>query len=174
MTIHSYYAICIPVHPGRGLGHDGDHRWGGCGVCGFGETFIRHPGANGWSRGYYGPLRLKWLNNPSGKQQTPCDLGLCKCQPEAKTAAKAWARNSRHPPDHTTGIIASFASTQPFASFSYLRKRNNRFHQGRSFAQCSLTSESVTALLPPRREEGSNCPADALAWRRLRRRCRCL
>ena len=23
LTIHSYYAICIPVHPGRGLGRDG-------------------------------------------------------------------------------------------------------------------------------------------------------
>jgi hypothetical protein len=31
--------------------------------------------------------RLKWLNNPSGKPQTPCDLGLCKCKPKAKTAA---------------------------------------------------------------------------------------
>ena len=72
------------VHLGRGLGHDGDHRWGGCGACGFGETDIKHSGADGWSRGYYGPLRLKWLNNPSGKPQTPCDLGLCKCQPDSK------------------------------------------------------------------------------------------
>jgi hypothetical protein len=31
--------------------------------------------------------RLKWLNNPSGKQQTPCDLGLCKSKLKAKTAA---------------------------------------------------------------------------------------
>ena len=72
------------VHPGRGLGRDGDHGWGGCGACGFGETFIRHPGAAGsvpwilWSK------RLKWLNNPSGKPQTPCDLGLCKRQPDSK------------------------------------------------------------------------------------------
>ena len=35
----------IPVHSGRGLGHDGDQRWGGCGACGSGETFIRFPGA---------------------------------------------------------------------------------------------------------------------------------
>jgi hypothetical protein len=89
LTIHSYYAIYIPVHPGRGLGHDGDHRWGGCGACGFGETDIKHSGADGWSRGYYGPLRLKWLNNPSGKPQTPCDLGLCKCQPDSKNRRKS-------------------------------------------------------------------------------------
>jgi hypothetical protein len=31
--------------------------------------------------------RLKWLNNPGGKLQTPCDPGLCKCKPTAKTAA---------------------------------------------------------------------------------------
>ena len=31
--------------------------------------------------------RLRWLNNPSGKHQTPCDLGLCKNDPQAKTAA---------------------------------------------------------------------------------------
>ena len=33
------------------------------------------------------PERLKWLNNPSGKHWKPCDLGLCKSKPEAKTAA---------------------------------------------------------------------------------------
>ena len=33
------------------------------------------------------PMRLKWLNNPGGKRQTPCDPGLCKNDPEAKTAA---------------------------------------------------------------------------------------
>ena len=31
--------------------------------------------------------RLRWLNNLSGKHQTPYDLGLCKNDPEAKTAA---------------------------------------------------------------------------------------
>ena len=45
-------------------------------------------------------LRLKWLNNPGGKPQTPCDPGLCKIFPEAKTAAKAWAQGLRQPPDH--------------------------------------------------------------------------
>ena len=40
------------------------------------------------------------------------------------------------------------ASTQPFASLSTFRKRHNRFHPGRSFAQRSLTSESLTAPLP--------------------------
>ena len=32
-------------------------------------------------------MRLKWLNNPSGNPQTPCDLGLCKNDPNAKNAA---------------------------------------------------------------------------------------
>ena len=31
--------------------------------------------------------RLRWLNNPSGKHQKPCDLGLCKNEVEAQTAA---------------------------------------------------------------------------------------
>ena len=140
LTLYSYYAMCIPVHPGRGLGHDGDHRWGGCGACGFGETDIKHSGADGWSRGYYGPLRLKWLNNPSGKPQTPCDLGLCKCQPDSKNRRKS--------------VDADFASTagrhdrhscelcvHATLRFSTLRKRHYRFHPGRSRAQRSLTSE---------------------------------
>jgi hypothetical protein len=45
-------------------------------------------------------MRLKWLNNPGGKPQTPCDPGLCKIFPEAKTAAKAWAQGLRQPPDY--------------------------------------------------------------------------
>ena len=52
-------------------------------------------------------LRLKWLNNPGGKPQTPCDPGLCKIFPEAKTAAKAWARASANRRTTTTGISAS-------------------------------------------------------------------
>ena len=32
-------------------------------------------------------MRLKWLNNPGGKLQAPCDPGLCKIFPEAKIAA---------------------------------------------------------------------------------------
>jgi hypothetical protein len=51
-------------------------------------------------------MRLKWLNNPSGKHQTPYDLGLCKFNPEAKIAAKAWTRISRHSRTTTTGILA--------------------------------------------------------------------
>ena len=70
-----------------------------------------------------------------------------------KIATKAWARTSRHPPDHTTGILASFASTQPFASLSTHRKRHNRFHpgrsRGRSFARRSLTSESEFKVPSP-------------------------
>ena len=32
-------------------------------------------------------MRLQWHNNPSGKHQTPYDLGLCQSESEAKTAA---------------------------------------------------------------------------------------
>src|SRR5436190_16366046 len=78
--------------------------------------------------------RLKWLNNPGGKPQTPCDPGLCKIFPEAKTAAKAWAQGLRQPPDHPRpAFLRVFASTQPFAT-RLPRKRHYRFHQGRSFA----------------------------------------
>ncbi len=40
------------------------------------------------------PERLEWLNNPSGKHRKPCDLGLCKSKPEAKTAASSLKRAS--------------------------------------------------------------------------------
>ena len=75
--------------------------------------------------------------------------------PEAEIAAKAWTRTSRHPPDHTTGILASFASTQPFASLSTPRKRQYRFHPGRSYAQRSLTSESHYFVLARLRERAN-------------------
>ena len=55
LTLIFLCASYIPVHPGRGLGHDGDHRWCGCGACGYGETFIMSPGAGGATRGYYDP-----------------------------------------------------------------------------------------------------------------------
>ncbi len=60
------------------------------------ETNAWYSGAGGRALGHYDPMRLKWLNNPSGKPQTPCDLGLCKIFPEAKTAAKAWAQFASH------------------------------------------------------------------------------
>ena len=64
-------------------------------------------------------MRLKWLNNPSGKPQTPCDLGLCKIFPEAKTAAKAWAQGLRQSPDYTTGISASVCVHATLRFFLY-------------------------------------------------------
>ena len=139
--------MCIPVNPGRGLGRDGDHRWGGCGACGSGETFIRHPGAKGKALGHYDPMRLKWLNNPGGKPQTPCDPGLCKIFPEAKTAAKAWAQFASTAGLHDRHFRVGCARAT-LRLLHYPRKRNNRFHQGRSFAQRSLTSESVIAPSP--------------------------
>ncbi len=133
----------VPVHPGRGLGRDGDHRWGGCGACGFGETFIRHPGAGGRALGHYDPMRLKWLNNPSGKPQTPCDLGLCKIFPEAKTAAKAWARAIAPTAGlHDRHFCESLRPRNPSLLSRLPRKRHNRFHPRRSCARCSLKRES--------------------------------
>src|SRR5436190_23190598 len=78
--------------------------------------------------------RLKWLNNPGGKPQTPCDPGLCKIFPEAKTAAKAWAQGLRQPPDYTTGTSARACVHATLRFFHYPRKRHNRFHPRRSRA----------------------------------------
>ena len=48
-----YSANPLPVHPGRGPGHDGDHRWGGCGACGRGGAFALHSGVSGKTRRHY-------------------------------------------------------------------------------------------------------------------------
>ena len=64
-------------------------------------------------------MRLKWLNNPSGKPQTPCDLGLCKIFPEAKTAAKAWAQASANRRTTTIGISASVCVHATLRFFHY-------------------------------------------------------
>ena len=74
----------MSVHPGRGLGRDGDLRWGGCGACGFGETNTFLPGASGKIRGHYDPCAERQLG--SLKKTEP------KCEPEAEIAAKAWAQ----------------------------------------------------------------------------------
>ena len=44
--------------------------------------------------------RLRWLNNLSGKHQTPCDLGLCKNEPEYKIAAFQGQALSQNNPTH--------------------------------------------------------------------------
>ena len=82
------------------------------------------------------PERLKWLNNPSGKLRKPCDLGLCKSEPEAKTAERgrelrATSRNTR--PAFCVGL----APTQPFARRDQelpQGRRHNRRHKRRSYA----------------------------------------
>jgi hypothetical protein len=60
--------------------------------------------------------RLQWLNNLSGKHQTPCDLGLCKNEPEYKIAAfltkSATARFSPAPKS-AGGVSGSLALSQP-------------------------------------------------------------
>jgi hypothetical protein len=79
---------------------------------------------------------------PSGKPQTPCDLGLCNRQPGGKNRRKSVDAGLRVICRTTRpAFLRELASTQPFASL--LRKRNNRLHPGRSRAQRSLTSESL-------------------------------
>jgi hypothetical protein len=52
-----------------------------------GKIAPRSVGSRREDPGTLRPMRLKWLNNPGGKPQIPCDPGLCKNDPEAKTAA---------------------------------------------------------------------------------------
>ena len=74
-------------------------------ACGWGCNAPTIPGSRGLTPWTLRPKRLQWLNNLSGKLTvppasyqgpkgpcgcrtwTPCDLGLCKCKPKAKTAA---------------------------------------------------------------------------------------
>jgi hypothetical protein len=95
-------------------------------------------------------MRLKWLNNPGGKPQTPCDPGLCKIFPEAKTAAKAWAQGLRQPPDYHDRHFCECLRPRNPSLLSHLpRKRHYRFHPRRSYAQRSLTSEYHLKLSSP-------------------------
>ena len=66
------------------------------------------------------PERLKWLNNPSGKLRKPCDLGLCKSKPEAKTAASSlkWASNRRLARKNANGARGCPASSRSTISQS--------------------------------------------------------
>ena len=47
------------------------------------------PGSPGLDPWILRSTRLRWLNNPSGKPQTPCDLGLCKIFPRGKNRRKS-------------------------------------------------------------------------------------
>ena len=57
-----------------------------------GQTAPRSIGSLGQDPGTLRSPRLGWLNNLSGKLWTPCDLRLCKNDPEAKTAASLYLR----------------------------------------------------------------------------------
>ena len=98
------------------------------------------PGSFGLAPWALRPERLQWLNNPSGKHRHRAIWGSASAKPEAKIDHKSVGAIISPPkPDHTTGILRVFASTQPFAFFPPARKRHNRFHprrsRGRSFAE---------------------------------------
>ena len=111
------------------------HRWGGCGACGLSETNAMIPGSPGAALRTLGSARREAVRQPEGVADVQFQ--------EAKTAAKAWTRASRHSRTNRPAYLRELASTQPFASFLPPRKRHYRFHPGRSYAQRSLTSESV-------------------------------
>ena len=60
------------------------------------------------------PERLKWLNNLSGKHQKPCDLGLCKSEAKAKTAASRKRKSLI-----SKGSCVSRASAHPSLFLNY-------------------------------------------------------
>ena len=69
--------------------------------------------------------RLRWLNNPGGKPQTPCDPGLCKCKPKAKTAAfqgRALSQTTLSYPTHRICRLEARTGTSPPPSFLTLRR----------------------------------------------------
>ena len=107
LTLYSYCSTYVPVHPGRGLGRDGDHRWGGCGACGWDATFITHSGAGSRTRGYYGPRAFSGKTTSAVNIRHRAIWGSVRACFPAKTATKAWAPASAKPPDHTTGTLAS-------------------------------------------------------------------
>jgi hypothetical protein len=134
LTLKFLCVSYIPVHPGRGLGHDGDHRWGGCGACGSGENVHQTLGSPGAALRTLGSARREAVRQPAGVADVQFQ--------EAKIAAKAWTRAPRHSRTNRPAYLRELASTQPFASSHSPRKRHYRFHPRRSYAQRSLTSES--------------------------------
>ena len=67
-------------------------------------------------------MRLRWLNNLSGKHQTPCDLGLCKNEVEAQIAAfQSWASGQTTLSFSTTRIcrLEARTGTSPPLSFHH-------------------------------------------------------
>ena len=96
----------VPVHPGRGLGRDGDHRWGGCGACGCGETFIIFPGAEGETRGYYDPRAFSGKTTLAANRDTVRSRALSELTLRQKPPQKRGRGTLASQPDDTTGILA--------------------------------------------------------------------
>ena len=68
--------------------------------------------------------RLRWLNNLSGKHQTPYDLGLCKNDPKAKIAASLYLRERFSEKGARGGRALSLTTqTPPFTSICRLEAR---------------------------------------------------
>ena len=106
-----------------------------------GHQALGSPGMAPWA---LGPKRLQWLNNLSGKPQTPCDLGLCKRQTRSQNRPPKRGRGYRVTAGLTDRHICEcLRPRNPSPSLPTLRKRHYRFHPGRSYAQRSLTSEST-------------------------------
>ncbi len=130
------------VHPGRGLGRDGDHRWGGCGACGCGETFIMLPGAEGRTRGYYGPRAFSGKTTLAANRDTVRSRALSELSLRQKPPQKRGRRICVNRRTTRPAFLRGLRSRNP-SLLSLPRKRHNRFHQGRSCARRSLTIEYV-------------------------------
>jgi hypothetical protein len=81
-----------------------------------GKTAPRSVGSRREDPGTLWSPRLRWLNNPGGKPKTPCDPGLCKSDPEAKTAAFQSRALSLTNPNSTSSSICRLearAGTSP-------------------------------------------------------------
>ena len=143
MTLIFLYVSYIPVYPGRGLGHDGDLDEVDAAPAGLVRRTLnsREP----WARPVDTTVHcaLSGKTTPAANIRHRAIWGSVRASPMAKTAAKAWTRDFASTAGrHDRHYCESFASTQPFASRSTLRKRHYRFHPRRSCAQRSLTSES--------------------------------
>ena len=136
----------IPVNSGRGLGHDGDHRWGGCGACGSGETFIIFPGALELALRTLGSARREAVRQPGGGPT---------CRSRKQKPPQKRGRGLRVTAGLTDRHTCESLRPRNPSLLSLTRKRHYRFHPRRSYAQRSLTSESVIFQPHPEVRAGS-------------------
>ena len=91
---------------------------------GWGNYAPQSSGSQGQDPWILRSTRLRWLNNPSGKHQKPCDLGLCKHETGVKDAAFL-NRASAQPPKHTTtstcGLEATAGASPPSSFLQHQR-----------------------------------------------------